>query len=67
MLVILPSPHPRAPTRPSTSKVLRVGERAQFFILLLFSPCDSHLSLSKSLGARQIESNYALTNLLFGL
>jgi hypothetical protein len=38
LLVTLPSPHPGAPTRPSTPKVLQARERAQLLVLLLFSP-----------------------------
>jgi hypothetical protein len=39
---------------PSTLEVLQAMERAQLLVLLLFSPLDSQLSLSKSLGVRHI-------------
>jgi hypothetical protein len=38
LIVIHPSPHPGGPRCPSTLKVLRIKERTQFFLLLLFSP-----------------------------
>jgi hypothetical protein len=46
----LPSPHPRAPTCPSTLEMLRAKEHTQVLLLLLSSPLDSQLSPSRSLG-----------------
>jgi hypothetical protein len=53
MRVTLPSPHPGAPTRPSTPKVLRARERAPTLCSFTIFTSDSHLSSSKSLGVRQ--------------
>jgi hypothetical protein len=41
LLVNLPSPHPRAPTRPSTLEVLWAREHTQLLFLSLSSPLDS--------------------------
>jgi hypothetical protein len=51
-LVTCPNPHPEAPTRPSTFKVLELGSVSPF-LLPLFSPLDWHLSLMRSFGVHQ--------------
>jgi hypothetical protein len=51
LLVTLPSPHPEAPTHPFILKVLRTRERAPTPEPSTVFTLDSHLSLSKSLGA----------------
>jgi hypothetical protein len=56
MLVILPSPHPGAPTRPYTPKVLRVRECASIFYSSVVFISDSHLNLSRSLGSHHSHS-----------
>jgi len=50
LFVNLPSPHPWAPTRPSTPEMLRAKKRAQFFSFPLSSPLDSQLNPSRNLG-----------------
>jgi hypothetical protein len=52
MLVIFPSPHPGAPARPFTPKVLRARECAPTPHSFVVFTSNSHLSLSRSLGAR---------------
>ncbi len=53
LLVNLLSPHSGAPTCPSTFEMLWAKERTQLLFLSLFSPLDSKLSPSRSLGVRQ--------------
>ncbi len=53
-LVTRHSSHPRAPTRPLPFEVLRARNVSQFFVLSLFSPLDSKLSLSRSLRVHQL-------------
>jgi hypothetical protein len=50
LLVILPSPYPRAPARPSTVEVLRAKEHTPTFHSFDVFTLDSHLNLLKSLG-----------------
>jgi hypothetical protein len=52
MFVILPNPHPRAPTCHSTPKVLSAKERAPTFYSFVTFALNSHLSLSRSSGPR---------------
>jgi hypothetical protein len=56
MLVTLSSPHPGAPTRPSSPKVLRAKERALAPYFSIVFALNSHLSLSRSLRAHQPRS-----------
>ncbi len=51
LLVTLPSPHPGTLTRPSTPKVLWTKECAPTFDPFAIFTLDSHLNLSRSLGA----------------
>jgi hypothetical protein len=51
LFITHPSPHPRTPTYPYTpSKCYKLGSVPQLFLLPMFSPLDSHLSLWRSLG-----------------
>ncbi len=53
LLVTHPSPHPGAPTCPSTLKMCcKLRNVPQLFILPLFSLLDSHLNLSRRLRVR---------------
>jgi hypothetical protein len=54
LLDIFPSPHPRAPMRPSTPKVLQARECAPTPYSSVVFTLNSHLNLSRSLGARHI-------------
>ncbi len=49
-LVTRPSPHLRAPTRPSTPKVLWTREHNPTLYFFVISTLDSHLSFSRSVG-----------------
>jgi hypothetical protein len=53
MFVTFPSPHPGAPTHPSTPKVLQAKECALTPYSFVIFTLDSHLSLSRSLGTDQ--------------
>jgi hypothetical protein len=53
LLVNLPSPHRKAPTHPSTPKVLQAKEHALTFYSFIVFTLDLHLNLSRNLGARQ--------------
>ncbi len=48
-----PNPHPGAPTRPFTPKVLRAKERAPTPYSSIVFTLDSHLNLPRSLGVCQ--------------
>jgi hypothetical protein len=50
LLVTHPSPHPGAPTRPSTPEVLQAKERVPTPYPFIVFTLDSHLNLSRSLG-----------------
>jgi len=52
LFVNIPSPHPRAPTRPSTPEVLQTMERAPTPYSSIVFTLDLHLSMSRRLGAR---------------
>ncbi len=54
LLVILPSPHPGAPTRPFTPKVLQTREHALKSLIFCYITLDLQLSLSRNLGVRQL-------------
>jgi hypothetical protein len=54
LLVTLPSPQPRVPTRPSTPKVLWVREHTPIHHSSVVFTLDSHLSLSRSLGVHHL-------------
>jgi hypothetical protein len=56
MLVILLSPHPKAPTHPSIPKVMQGREHAPIPYSYVVFTLDSHLSLSTNLGACQNET-----------
>ncbi len=53
MLVIVPSPIPELSHAPLPPKMLRNKEHAPIFDFFVVFILDSHLSLSKSLGARK--------------
>jgi hypothetical protein len=53
MLVIFPSPHPGALACTSTPEVLRAKERSPTPYSFVVFTSDSHLSLLRSLEARQ--------------
>jgi hypothetical protein len=53
-LITLPSAHPKALARPSTPKMIWTRECALAFYPSVVFTLDSHLSLSKSLGVRQM-------------
>jgi hypothetical protein len=64
MLVTRTSPHPKAPAHPSTPKVLRTRERAPIpCFFCYFSPLDSQLNLSRSLGVHQYETRFPFVHI----
>ncbi len=54
------NPHPGAPACPSTPKVFRAGEHAPTLYSFIVFTSNSHLSQSKSLGARHNIPNVIL-------
>jgi hypothetical protein len=54
LLVTLLKPHPRAPTRPSTPKVIRTRECAPIPYSFVVFTLNSHLSLSRSFEAHEV-------------
>jgi hypothetical protein len=67
LLVILPSPHPGAPTRPFTSKVLRTREHAQLLVLSLFSPFGLIIESIKRFGDASQNHTNNISHNLFSL
>jgi hypothetical protein len=59
LLVTHPSPHPRASTCPFTLKPLRANKLAPTPYPLIVFTWDSHLSLSRNLGMRQLKHKLA--------
>jgi hypothetical protein len=53
----LPNPHPKTLTRPSTPEMLQVKERAPTPYSSIVFTLNLHLSLSRSLGVRQLAYN----------
>jgi hypothetical protein len=56
LFITLRNPHSKAPTHPSTPKVLQAKEHASTFYFFIIFTLDSHLSPSRSLGARHMVS-----------
>ncbi len=54
LLIILPSPYPKAPARPFIPNVLRAREHTPTFHSSVVFTLDSHLSLLTNLGACQL-------------